>query len=45
MNGETVLPPTLADNVIVDTPARAIVDVMTGAEIYADPGSRYPAAR
>ena len=37
MNGETVLPPTLADNVIVDTPARAIVDVMTGAEIYADP--------
>ena len=37
MNGETVLPPTLSDNVVIDTPARAIVDMMTGAEIYADP--------
>ena len=37
INGETVVPPTLSDTVTIDTPARAIVDMMSGAEIYADP--------
>ncbi len=37
INGETVVPPTLSDNVMIETPTRAIVDMMSGAEIYADP--------
>jgi len=32
VNGEPLLPPSLTDNVVVDTPARAIANLMTATE-------------
>jgi len=37
ISGETILPPNLSDNISIDSPVRAVVGMMNGAEINADP--------